>query len=169
MLFINPSAGSAGSGGAGLLYSQPASIAGAPSTSEQVLNTFTLPAGALAGNGDVIKVTLSFTKSDQNELLTWRIRMGTAGTSADLQVMSRGSTGKSISSIFWFRRLSDTSIQLLGSADDAGSYGGNTNNTPPTPYTVPSLSSALKISLSCQMGGATETPTLQSFFVQKLV
>lgn len=151
------------SGGRGVYVFDVTSVSGAANTSEQILKQYLLPVGLLMST-NYIRLALLVGKSGTSENMTLRIRLGSAGTTADAQLTSITAPSlstRSNSSEFHFFAANATTVRHLGAAPFAGMLGGNSLIVPPVNVTVPDMSTtALYLSVTAQMATGVETPAV---------
>jgi hypothetical protein len=98
---------------------------------ETIAFQYLLPINALQ-TFDRLRFNLSLSKTGVTDSLALKVRVGTAGTTADTQVLSvsaLSATARSGSMMFDFRLASATSLQQLGSSGGASITSGYSNNT----------------------------------------
>ena len=111
--------------GVQILRSVASDISSAADTTEQILDSFALPAKLLALDAYVLRCSLAYEKTLGNST-SIRLRLGTTGTTADasLNISSSGfistSTGKSGGMIVYLKRASSTTIKSIGGGGSAG-------------------------------------------------
>ena len=138
-------------------------------TSEQILRKYLLPAGLF----QVLRYTQAkfiFAKSGVTDAMSAiRMRIGTAGTSADLAVigdtaLTAPNRQRSIESVFSFPDANTMRFQLT---QVAGFGGTAVNGTayPQQSTIVAGYGSALYLSLTAQMAGSTDTPSSPSLII----
>lgn len=139
------------------------STAGIASASEQVNKQLTLPAGLLRlGRSFAIRVL--WTKSGTTDAATnVRLRIGTAGTTADTQVFNTnglGAANRSYATSSLFFANSATQLRALGTGTLAADWlGAGQSTTYPQNFTVADLdANALIVSTTYTMAGTTDTP-----------
>lgn len=150
------------------LYVKPARATMAGVT-ETVLGQILVPAGVLQDD-DRIELKMSFGKSGASETATAKLRVGTAGTTADSLIVSSSllaTTNISAESKLKYRRESATSIQKLGnSATFTGVEGSITTGAFPAANTVANMdSSAVYFTITGTMSSTVETFALEDFEV----
>ena len=138
-------------------------------TSEQFLRKYLLPAGLL----QVLRYTqvrFIFAKSGVTDAMSAiRMRIGTAGTSADLAVigdtaLTAPNRQRSIESVFSFPDANTLRFQLT---QVAGFGGTAVNGTayPQQSTIAAGYGSALYLSLTAQMAGSTDVPSSPSIII----
>jgi hypothetical protein len=176
------SAGQSGSGGGSLFISngvrwKPLNgevvIDGIDTPNDGVANTtenivtptsVVIPAG-LIGNFDKLKLLLTASKNGASDSCTIRLRWGPLGTVADpviSTITSLAGANQSFGSILVFKRTSATAIQKMGSADSAGGFTGPSLTAFAAATAVSNMdSNAMRLTITAQMTGGTEIPTIQ--------
>lgn len=151
------------------LYVLPAPVSGLANTLEQIVGQITVPIG-LCAIGSVLRVFHGVSKSANSDTLTWRLRFGRLGTIADVQLKnsSIAATNISFGGLKDYQVISNTSVLPLGSGASV-SYAGATTNAAETALPIDDISAnVMHLSLTVQMTGGTEIPTLRSLNVQLL-
>lgn len=144
---------------------------GAANTTEQQLapNHVLLPAGLIADT-DRIYIDLTASKNGTGDSCTLRLRFGPTGTTADpvlVVLSSMAGANQSFGTILEFKRISATSIQKMGSGDSALSYIGPSTTAFFSPVAVSNMdSNGMYMSITAQMTGGTEIPTLQDMMMK---
>lgn len=149
--------------------------AGALSTSEQVVKQWAaIPANFLRSLR-YIRVQVLWSKSGTTDAATnVRLRLGTAGTTADaLLGLSSALIASNRSSATEAQLFAASATQMraiarssLASGTLAGFTGGGSTDVYPGNITVPDMSSnALTLSATMQMAGTTDTPTVAHLIV----
>jgi hypothetical protein len=148
------------------------SVSGTTGVSEQILKQATIPSGLLQA-GRTLEIYSLFIKSGTTDSSTTRVRLGTAGTTADAQIFSNQSfpnTGRSITAASTYVLPSTTQIRVA-SAQNAGAAApwanASTATASPVNTTIPDISSnALIVSCTQTMSGSTDTPQVAELFVR---
>ena len=140
---------------------------GTATASEQQLNAShaLIPAGVIGGN-DRLRITGGFSKSGATDTVILRVRIGSAGTTADPIVATINLAAATLSAGFYLqlKRASATSIRLQGSANTLLSYGSESTSAYAAAVTIPNMdTTGLYISVTAQMSGTTDIPTLQDY------
>ena len=135
-------------------------------TSETIVLQALIPAGVLKAK-DMIRLWFSLNKSGTTDSCTHRVRVGTAGTTADTQLWSGNVLGAGNQSGGWITELglvSATSIQRNGQGGlTVGSYSVASNTAAAAAVAISSAdSNALYVSLSILSSGATDTVSLRA-------
>lgn len=180
------SAGQSGTGGGALFMSNgtrwkplfdvtidaidTANVGAANQTEQQLSpNHVLLPAG-LIGDTDRIYIDLTASKNGTGDSCTIRLRFGPTGTTADpvlVILSSMAGANQSFGTILEFKRISATSIQKMGSGDSALSYIGPSTTAFPAPVAVSNMdSNGMYMSITAQMTGGTEIPTVQDMMMK---
>lgn len=180
------SAGQSGNGGGALFISNgtrwkplfdvtidaidTANVGAANQTEQQLApNHVLLPAGLIADT-DRIFVDLTASKNGTGDSCVLRLRFGPTGTTADpvlVVLSSMAGASQSFGTILEFKRISATSIQKLGNGDAATSYMGASTTAFPAPVAVSNMdSNGMYLSITAQMTGGTEIPTLQDMMMK---
>lgn len=140
---------------------------GITGVTEQQLNPnhIVIPAAVIAGM-DRLDVTCGVSKSGTTDTMVMRVRFGPLGTIADpvLATVNVAAASQSAGFSLKFKRISDTTIQLQGSANTILSYGSESGTAYAAAVTVSAMSTTpMYMSITAQMGGTTDTPTLQDY------
>ncbi|WP_294637584.1 hypothetical protein [uncultured Aquabacterium sp.] len=148
----------------------------AATTSEQLVKTAArIPAGFLA-EGDRIEVRLCTGKTAAGtETLTTRMRIGSTGTFADAQIVSRAGAANAqemfgfvlaVMSPTQLRPMMVPQITAAGTtAAPAAFIWGSTDTTVASNITVDSLNSETLLTFTQQMSGSTQTPRVNEMMV----
>ncbi|MGU3629841.1 hypothetical protein [Comamonas sp. C24C] len=140
---------------------------GAADTTEQQLNPshIAIPAGLIV-DGDRIRIVISASKSGASANCTIRVRFGPAGTVADqllTTISALSASNQSYNDIFDYKRTGATAIQQQGNQ----TYKGASSAAFPAPITVANMgANAMYMTISAQMGAATEAPTIQNYTLE---
>lgn len=134
--------------------------------SEAVVFQYQLPAG-LWQVPDKLRLYLTFTKSGTTDSLTYRVRIGTAGTTADTQVQGGtiiGAAGTEASVIHDIRLQSATSAMVLPNNVASFGYNGVAGVAgSPSPTAISSATTnALYVNATIVSTGASNTVNLVS-------
>lgn len=160
-------------------------VAGTADTTERLANTTTsnptqvlLPAGLINANNRRFRIYWAASKTGTVDTATIRIRMGTAGTTADTVIATAilAATNQSGHGMWEFQRASATTLQYntqdpLQAGTAAALSSGNTTASSawPANVTVSSMdTNALYITGTLQMTTGAETPTLRSLVIELL-
>lgn len=144
--------------GTAVLASMGAPVAGIDTT-ETILFQALIPAGAWQTN-DTIRVFFQGEKSGGTDAGQMRLRVGTAGTTADTQVAQinhMGTTSVTHGGIYDVKLLSATSAQRIGAGTTTGYAGGTTGAATGAATITSAAANALYFTVSIFSGGATNT------------
>lgn len=144
--------------------------AGTPKTNaaETIDFQYQLPAGLLQV-GNRFRIALTLSKSGTTDSGTLRVRLGTAGTTADTLLNANNSTSvpnaanQQLSLMMDFRVASATSIQMLGVSNGSNATSGYSQSAaglPASAVAISNVSNSLWLSVSVQSSGGTNTVTL---------
>lgn len=163
-------------GGRVILRNIPAAVTGVAQLAEQILDSFAIPANLLAKDGDIIFAMYALEKSAATETLQVRFRIGTAGSTADTQLVGTSplSTARSFGSNKAFQRGGATTLFPIGTVGSTGtasgptSFAGSTGTAQTAAITLASsLTTAQQLfSLSVSLSAGAEVPKLQSYIVE---
>lgn len=150
--------------GRAALKTLSAAVAGLTNSEVVSLQTL-LPAGFL-NVGDELELWIALAKSGATDTGTFRMRIGTAGTTGDTDVVAHPSVPMTVNNLtygskFGFKVASATTTQRTG-AQNSSPYSGSQNTAPPAAVTISNVSNALYISIGALSSGATNTITIQS-------
>lgn len=139
-------------------------------TGETLAMQALMPAGLLKV-ADILRLSFALTKSGTTDQCTHRLRVGTAGTTADTQIWTGNILAAANQSGAFFSELSlisTTSIQRMGQgALTTGSYSIASNTAAPAAVAISnSDSNPLYVSLFLLSSGATNTVGIQSGVIQ---
>jgi hypothetical protein len=123
-----------------------------------------LPSGLMAAN-DQIEIWTTGTKSGSTDTGSISIRMGTAGTTADAQILTQlimSATGLTYGAPLVFKFTTTTAAQRVGTATQistsAGAYAGGATTAFPASVAISDITAnALFISVALTSAGATNT------------
>jgi len=136
---------------------------GVTGTAEQFLKSWLLPAGLLASLRYVSIYTV-FAKSGTTDAVTLsRLRVGSAGSASDTTVgASAGFTAanRQFPLDFQAEFPAATTWRQIGSGTNGRAVGVATTVPYPSNVTIPSTAGALYASLTMQMAGTTDVPTV---------
>lgn len=140
-----------------------ASVAGTTGVSEQVIKQWTLPAGLLT-SARYFEFKVLFTKSGVTDSATVRLRLGSAGTTSDAQILQSGVLGAALrqAGIAHSRFMaSATQARLVGAATTSGFQATTSASAFPDNVAVPDANAnPLILSATVQMAGSTDTPSV---------
>lgn len=150
-----------------LLVDTTPTVPGGGGTAEQVLRSIALPAGLLASLR-YMRVAMVMAKSGSTETGAVRLRLGSAGTTADVSVgqanyaatnrqLSISHEGFASSSTQWRAKLNGFVSPI------SGGYG--TSSIYPVNYTIPATSGALQLSITAAMSAAVEIPSIADLVI----
>lgn len=146
-----------------------AASAGSNSTSEAVRSQVLFPANLLK-TGDVIRITLGTAKSGTADTMTFRLRFGTAGTTADTQLAASASpatTNQTLGAVLEFSKASATAVSRRGNGSTVNAWIGVTTSARAADVTVTDMdANAMYLSLTSSMGSGAETGTVYDFTVE---
>lgn len=146
-----------------ILGASAVAVSGPADTSENILATITIPAGAMGLNGLVRVTTLwSYTNSANNKILSVRYS-GAAGTQISTATATT-TAGARIGSQFQNRGAANS--QVYGMQGATGGWG--TAGTAPGAMSV-DTSVATTIVIAGQKASAGETLTLESYLVELIL
>lgn len=137
---------------------------------ETIVFQYLMPAGLLAVN-DRLRVYFTGTKAGGTTATAGRIRMGTAGTTADTQITFGNVmtiAGLSMSTLFSHKITAATTVQPLYSLTSSGNYTGSSTSALQSAVTISNVSNALYISLTLTPG-ATDASTLTDATLEWIV
>jgi len=138
-------------------------------TSEVILAQVAIPAG-LVKDYDNLWVRQSLSKTGTTEIATLRLRLGTAGTTADTTIWTNASmagTSVSIGYDLMFKRNSATTITKTGSGSTMTPLAGASTAAYASAVTVPNMdSSDVVLSLTCTSSNTAETFALEDFVLE---
>jgi hypothetical protein len=143
-------------GGQVLLSSLDAAITGL-TNSEVISHQYLIPA-ALLQVGDRIEVKTGLSKSGTTDTGALRIRVGTAGTTADAAIVNAtvmSAAQQHAGLAHEFRVQSATAVRLI-TRSDLG-WGGSTTASVPADITIANISNALYVDVSAISGSTNNT------------
>lgn len=144
-----------------LIYENTDVISGVAQTAAQVLLAIPVEANLLKGKR--FRIRYSVGKSGTTDTMTPAVRMGSAGTTADAGVASPSQLAAGTRSVGYQSELfmvSTTSAVRLGGGPSV-SFGASTSSTALNgATTVADVTAANYITVTCTMGGTTDTPQL---------
>lgn len=130
-----------------------------------------IPAGLLK-NGDRLRLRFTAGKSGTVEAITFNLRLGAAGSTADTALQSYvllNGTNISIGVLVDFKRLSATSIRKIGNGSQATSYSGSATVGIASPVAVSNMdTNNLLLSFGLVSSAASETVTVADAVVELL-
>lgn len=161
-----------GSGVVGLYNAQTcdisaSSVTTAGNTNEQIIRSTLLPVGFI-GDGHFLEVAFNAKKSGTSATETFRLRIGTAGTTADTQVWSNAAmTGATdnVSAMVRIYRISATSVIVQTITNALSPFGSTATDF--AAVTVANIdSNGLVLSLTGQHSDGTETATNYTYLAR---
>lgn len=149
------------------LLDDVATVTGVTGTTEQVLRPMLLPAGLLPLLRR-IEVAWTMTRSGTTDALTTRVRLGSAGTAVDTQLAQDANLNGSRSRGYQHigSALNATTWRQVHNGVNGWGLATNTTTAAPLDTTVSNMAGALYLSLTAQMGGSTDTPTLSALAIR---
>lgn len=140
---------------------------GALNTTEQIAKQFTLPIGLLQAIR-AFSIRGKWVKGGTTDAMTGRIRIGTAGTTADTQLATFALTSAQHTFTFEYKLVqpANTTIRIAShdSLSTSAYPNAATTTAYPTDITVPdSSANALIVSLTTQMAGSTDAGKVGQF------
>lgn len=160
-------------GRSAIIGSLDADWTGAASASEQIGFSKLLPAALLA-TGDRLRMWVSVGKNNTAENFGFRIRFGTAGTTADTTLLGSVNvlTSTALSNGFFviFRREAATSERKMGTGVNLTTYMGAANTgAVASAITVSNMdSNPMYLTMTAQMSVGAETPIINDVVVEWL-
>lgn len=150
------------------LYSSDSASSAMSGITETVQRSFLIPRGLLKV-GDRLVCKISQSKSSTAETVTTRVRMGTAGTTADAQICALALMSTTNISLGWMLDLrvnSLTTVKKLGASSVNLPWGVGTGVTP-APVTVPDLSANdVYLTFTSFMSSTVETTTIEDLSIE---
>lgn len=136
-------------------------------TAEQVLRSIALPAGLLASLR-YMRVAMVMGKSASTETGTVRLRLGSAGTTADVSVGQASYAAGNRQLSICHEGFASASTQWRAKVNGfvapvSGGYG--TSSIYPINYTIPATSGALSLSITAAMSASTEIPSIVDLII----
>jgi hypothetical protein len=144
---------------------------GLANTAEQQLNPnrVAVPAGVVS-DFDRLRLWFSASKNGASDTCTHRVRWGPLGTTSDpviATITALAGANQSYGTLMEFKRLSATTVQKQGNADPSSNYGGASAGAYPAAVTVSNMdTNAMFLTLSAQMTGGTEIPTVNDYTLE---
>jgi hypothetical protein len=144
------------------VYENTGLITGVAQLADQLLVAMPMEAGLLANK--VFRVTAALGKTGTTDAYgTLSLRMGTAGTTADTQVVSLNgappAASRSMGVEFWGRMASATSVNKLGGTNFAAWNATGSSSVLNAATTIANVTTqATYIDLTTTMGGTTDSP-----------
>lgn len=144
---------------------------GVANTAEQQLNPnrVAVPAG-LISDYDRLRLWFSASKNGASDTCTLRVRWGSLGTTSDpviATIATLAGANQSYGTLMEFKRLSATTVQKQGNADPSSNYVGASTGAYPAAVTVSNMdTNAMFMTLSAQMTGGTEIPTVNDYTLE---
>ena len=125
---------------------------------------------ALFLTGDLLEATATGEKSGTTNTATQHLYIGTAGTTADADILNGvsaiGTTGQGFGGTRAILLKSATSAQAIGGTGGCGSYSTTgLTGSPLAAVTIPNVSNSLFVSMSMPLNGATDTIALESAYI----
>jgi len=149
--------------GIAALVMQSADITTVANATEQIFGTQVTIPGNFLQVGCKLRSWISCSKSSTADTMTVRVRLGTAGTTADAQIVGTSNQATTNVSLGWWAEIhisSATSARKLGNASSLQPYPGVSASAIPATVTIPNISNTLVLSTSSQSSLGTETNTL---------
>ena len=150
------------------LYSSDSASSAMSGIAETVQCSFLIPRGLLKV-GDRLVCKISQSKSSTAETVTTRVRMGTAGTTADAQICALALMSTTNISLGWtldLRVNSLTTVKKLGASSVNLPWGVATGVTP-APVTVPDLSANdVYLTFTSFMSSTVETTKIEDLSIE---
>jgi hypothetical protein len=146
-------------------------LTGIATASEQLPPTLQvlLPLGILNKDGRRLRGKISGSRAGSTDTCRVRVHFGTAGTNADATVFDTAAFAASNPTwgfSFELIRINSTTLRLAGSGNNALPYGGPSTSTVIADVTVANMdTSAIYVSPTVTMGGATDVPTIREWFL----
>lgn len=150
------------------LYSSVSQSAAVSGVTETIQRQILLPANLLQV-GDRLVCKISQSKSSTSETATTRIRLGTAGTTADTQLAAIAAMTTTNVSVGWtwdMRVNSATTVQKMGGASTALPWGTSTGAFPAATTVSSMTSNDLYLSFSSFMSSTVETTRIEDLTIE---